>query len=246
MLVFFDESFRTSVTQPEKSLGILCGVAISEKQMYRVAADVFQLKLKHLGAQYAREKEIKGKELLKPYTFKVEAKGITSKNLALASDLLDYIVSKNLAIFGCVCFEDGLRAFRCEDVRALDKTFRYIFERVDVYLKREHPDRMAKLIFDDRDYQTNRQNAEAITNFFMRSPAGLALDSIIKIPLFAISEAHNIGLQLADVVTTTMGLRFAGSQEVKSYWDKLKPAIYRWPTESGKMGSGLKVLRGKP
>jgi hypothetical protein len=124
MLICFDESFRKFVTQPEKSLGILCGVAISEKQMYRVAADVFQLKLKHLGAQYAREKEIKGKELLKPYTFKLKAKGVASKNLALASDLLDYVVSKNLAIFGCVCFEDGLRAFRCEDVRALDKTFR--------------------------------------------------------------------------------------------------------------------------
>jgi hypothetical protein len=91
------------------------------------------LKLKHLGFQYAREKEIKGKELLKPYVLKLEAKGILSKNLALASDLLDYIV----------------------------------------------------------------------------------------------------------------GLRFSGSALVKPYWNKLKPAIYRWPTVAGKMGSGLKVLRGK-
>ncbi len=246
MLVFFDESFRKSETQPDKSLGILCGIAIPERQMYRVAADVFQLKLKHLGALYAREQEIKGKELLKPYVFKLEAKGLVSKNLALATDLLDYLVSKKLALFGCVCFEDGLRAFRCEDVRALDKTFRYIFERVDIYLKREHPERMAKLIFDNRDYQTNRQNAEAITNFFIRSPAGLALDSIIKTPLFALSEAQNVGLQLADFVTTIVGMRFAGSQEVKRYWDRLKSAIYRWPTNSGAVGSSLKVLRGKP
>jgi len=139
-----------------------------------------------------------------------------------------------------------LRAFRCENVQALDKTFRYIFERVDIYMKREHPDRMGKLIFDDRDYQTNRQNAEAITNFFVRSPAGLALDSMIKTPFFAISEAQNVGLQLADVVTTIVGLHFAGAQDVTSYWGKLKSAIYRWPTESGRMGSSLKVLRGKP
>jgi hypothetical protein len=245
MLVFFDESFRQSETQPGMSLGILCGIAIPEKQLSKVVADVFQLKLKHMGARYAREREIKGKELLKPYVFKLETKGITSKNLALVSDLLGYIVSKNLAVFGCVCFEDKLRAFRCEDVYALDKTFRYIFERLDIYIKREHPDRMAKLVFDDRDYQINKQNAEAITNFFVRSPAGLALDSIIKTPLFAISEAQNVGLQLADVVTTIVGLRFAGSPEVKPYWNKLKSAIYHWPTASGKMGSGLKVLRGK-
>jgi hypothetical protein len=245
MLVFFDESFRQSETQPGKSLGILCGIAIPEKQLSKVVADVFQLKLKHMGARYAREREIKGKELLKPYVLKLEAKGIRSKNLALVSDLVDYIASKNLAVFGCVCFEDGLRAFRCIDVRSLDKTFRYIFERVDVYVKREYPDRMAKLIFDDRDYQTNKQNAETITNFFVRSPAGLALDSIIITPLFAISEAQNVGLQLADVVATIVGLRFAGSALVKPYWDKLKPAIYRWPTTAGRMGSGLKVLRGK-
>jgi hypothetical protein len=73
----------------------------------------------------------------------------------------------------------------------------------------------------------------------------LALDSIIITPLFAISEAQNVGLQLADVVATTVGLRFAGSTLVKPYWNKLKPAIYRWPTVAGKMGSGLKVLRGK-
>jgi hypothetical protein len=245
MLIFFDESFRKSETEPSKALGILCGIAIPEKQLYKVVADVFQLKLKHLGAQYAREKEIKGRELLKPYVFKLETKGISSKNLALVADLLDYIVSKDLMIFGCVCFEDGLRAFRCEDVRALDKTFRYIFERVDIYIKREYPDRMAKLIFDNRGYQINKQNAEAITNFFVRSPAGLALDSILKTPLFAISEAQNVGLQLADVVTSVVGLRFAGSPVVNAYWNKLKSAIYRWPTAMDRMGSGLKVLRGK-
>jgi len=226
-------------------LGILCGIAVPEKQLNKVMADVFQLKLKHLGVEYANEKEIKGKELLKPYVLKLEARGIRSKNLALASDLIEYIASKRLAVFGCVCFDDELRAFRCQDVRALDKTFRYVFERVDIYLKREHPNRLAKLIFDDRDYQTNKLNAEAITNFFVRSPAGLALDSIIKAPLFAISEAQNVGLQLADVVTTVVGLCFAGSAEVKPYWNKLKPAIYRWPTGAGRMGSSLKVLRGK-
>jgi len=59
MLIFFDESFRKSETQPDKSLGILCGIAIPEKQLNKVVADVFQLKLKNLGIEYAREKELK-------------------------------------------------------------------------------------------------------------------------------------------------------------------------------------------
>jgi hypothetical protein len=41
MLIFFDESFRRSETQPDKALGILCGIAIPEKQLSKVVADVF-------------------------------------------------------------------------------------------------------------------------------------------------------------------------------------------------------------
>jgi len=245
MLIFFDETFRASLSYPGATLGALCGVAIPEKQLHRVADDVFRLKLKHFGNDFAREKEIKGKELLKNSIFRLAERGIESRNLALAVDLLDYLHRKHLYVFGCVCFEKGMQKFQCDDVRALDMTFRYVFERIDMFMKIEFKDRMAKLVFDDRDYGINQKNAEAITNFFQRSAVGLSLDSILKTPFFAISQSQNIGLQLADFVTTVIGMRFSSHPHSKKYFEMLNKCFYFYQY-NGRRVSSLKVLRGKP
>ena len=65
MLFFFDETFRDSCIYKGTSLGALCGIAIPERNLARITTDIYQLKLKHLGADFARDQEIKGKELLK-------------------------------------------------------------------------------------------------------------------------------------------------------------------------------------
>lgn len=244
MLVFFDETFRDSLSYPGASLGALCGVAIPEKQLHRVADDIFKLKLKHFGNDFARDGEIKGKDLLKNYVFKLEARGIASRNLAFALDLLNYLQAKRLHVFGCVCFEKGMQKFQCEDMRALDMTFRYVFERVDMFMKVKHPEWMAKLVFDDRDYGINRKNAEAITNFFQRSSWGLSLDSIVKTPFFAISQSQNVGLQLADFVTTIIGLRFSSHPQSERYYKLLQRCLFTYQ-ENGHHRTSLKVLRGK-
>jgi hypothetical protein len=245
MLVFFDETFRDSLSYKGASLGVLSGIAIPEQELHRVATDVYQLKYKHMGAEFARDGEIKGKELMKNWVFKLEAKGGTSRNLALARDLLAYIEAKKLTVFGCVCFEKALREFKCADVRALDMTFRYVFERIDMFMKIKFPDRRAKLIFDDRDYGINRLNAMVITNFFQRHAVGLSLDSMIKTPFFAISQAQNIGLQLADFVTTIIGLRFASHPNAAPYFSVLKRCLFTYQSaETDTMISSLKVIRG--
>jgi hypothetical protein len=243
MLVFFDESFRKSRSEHKRSFGVLGGISIPEHEFHRISTDIFQLKLKHFGHEFASEKEIKGKELLKNRVFQHLKNGDKRPNLFFTEDLLEYIAFKKLYVFGCVCFEPGIQRFKCDDVKALDDTFWYIFERVDMFMKIEHPHQLAKLIFDDRDYGTNSPNATAITNFFTRSPRGLALNSILKTPFFAISQAHNIGLQLADFVTTVIGLRFESCIEIQPYFDRLKPCIYTY-IDNGKRISCLKVIRG--
>jgi hypothetical protein len=244
MLIFLDETFRTHAKGDVKlPFGALCGVAIPENQFTRIAKDIYQLKMKHLGAEFARDHELKGKELLKNYVFKLQAKGIESKNLSLAGDILDYLDRKGLRIFGCVCFQPRFQDFKCQDVTALDKTFRYLFERIDMFMKIERPQEKAVLVFDDRDQGTNERNATAITNFFLRSPDGLALDSIIDTPFFGISQAQNIGLQLADFVTTIIGLRFEGHEHIKPYFERLKRCVHRWQHPGGRWNSSLKIIR---
>lgn len=243
MLIFFDESFRKSRSPHKRSFGVLGGIAIPEKEMYRVSTDVFQIKLKHFGYEFASDKEIKGKELLKNRVFEHLANGNKRPNLFFTEDLLQYITFKKLYVFACVCFEPGIQRFKCNDVRALDSTFFFLFERVDMFMKIEHPSQLAKLIFDDRDYGTNNPNASAITNFFIRSPRGLTFDSILKTPFFAISQSQNIGLQLADFVTTIIGLRFESCVHIQPYFDLLKPCFYNY-IDKGRRINGLKLMRG--
>jgi hypothetical protein len=244
MLVFLDETFRNSLRHNKRTLGALCGIGITEKQIGRVANDVYQLKAKHLGVEFARDREIKGKEIFKNYVFNLAAKGIPSKNLALGNDLLDYLRRKGLPVFGCVCFEKKYQKFQVDDVTALDKTFRYLFERIDMWMKIHLPNEKALLVFDDRDYGINRKNAEAITNFFQRSSAGLALDSIVQTPFFAISQSQNVGLQLADLITTVIGLRFSSHAGIDPFFVKLKECIPYYESDDRKV-SCLKVLRNQ-
>ncbi len=217
---------------------------IPEKDVHRVSHDVFQLKLKHFGYDFASEKEIKGKDLLRNRVFEHLQNGTKTVSLLLAEDLLEYIIAKRLYVFGCVCFEQKLQWFKCEDMRSLDKTFRYVFERIDMFMKIEHPNQLVKVVFDDRDYGTNHPNSLAITNFFNRSPQGLALSSILKTPFFAISQAHNVGLQLADFVTTIIGLRFESCPHIQPYFESLRPCLYTYQDNTGRKIHSLKLLRG--
>jgi hypothetical protein len=241
--MFFDESFHDSLTDPGISLGCLCGVGIPEAQMSQVATDVYALKRRHFDETFARDREIKGKDLFKNYAFKLSQRGIASQNLALGGDLIDYIVGKRLPVFGCVCFEKQLQRFQATDSCPLDNSFRFLFERVDAYMKRHRPDELACVVFDDRSYGINARNAAAITRFFQCDVRGLAMDSIVRTPFYAISQANNVGLQLADLVTAVISLKFAGSRTIEPYYARLKRAIPSWMLDYVALRvTGLKVM----
>jgi hypothetical protein len=244
VFIFFDESFHDSQKSSGVSLGALCGVGIPESELSTVATDVYSLKQKHFDESFARDREIKGRELFKNYAFKLAQRGITSQNLALGADLIDYIVGKHLPVFGCVCFEKKLQRFQATDLTALDNSFRFLFERVDGYMKRYRPDDLACMVFDDRSYGINARNAEAITNFFQRDVRGLTMDSIVRTPFYAISQAKNVGLQLADLVTAVISLKLAGSDAITPYYARLKRAIPSWmPDYTAHRVTGLKIMR---
>jgi hypothetical protein len=76
---------------------------------------------------------------------------------------------------------------------------------------------------------------------------GLSLDSIIKTPFFAISQAQNVGLQLADFVTAIIGLRFASNPLVAPYFSELKKCLFSYENvETDTVINSLKVIRGSP
>lgn len=242
MLVFIDESFRTSASGHE--LGALCGIAIPEDLMHDVATDIFNMKRNSFGDTFARERELKGAKLLKARNFPAQASAVGKASVEFVRDTLRYMARKKLVPLGVVCFNTELRTFKCDDPDRLGVTYRAIFERLDGYMTNAFPCRRAKLIFDDVDYKTNESRARTITNFFNRSVAGRGYDSIIRTPFFAVSQAENVGLQLADIVVTVCGMRFQGRQEIQPLWKILRTALFSYELE-GKRHTTLKVFKDR-
>ena len=244
MFVFLDETFRVDRATGVR-FGALCGIGIPEDEFAAVQTDIRRLRRPYHGKVLKEDAEIKGSKLLTRTTFDVVDRKGFSDHLNLAVDLLNFAKYRKLPVFGVVCFEESLSSFVCGDADRLDNTFRFLFERIDLYMKRHLPGRYAKLVFDNRDHRTHKQNARAITNFFSRSHIGLSYDSIFRVTMFAVSEGHNYGLQLADLVTTVIGLKFQGEQRSDCLWQIMRRLI---PIE--RVGihkqSSLKVIKQKP
>lgn len=244
MLIFFDESFRIHLRTQQK-LGVLAGIAIPEDAYASFHTDIFEVRKPYHEMVLKPADEIKGTELLRKMTFKSRSTKGYSYHWNLAEELLQFCASRKFKVFGIVCFRTDLQSLICEDDSRLDITFRYLFERVDRYVKNEFPNRRAKIVFDDRGVSDNNKNATAITNFFTKSNLGLSYDSIVKNPFFAVSQAHNYGLQLADLITTVFAMRFQGNRDIDPLWQIASSMIYKYRV--GEINqSSVKVLKEWP
>lgn len=241
MLIFLDESFRTH--RPSgNSFGVLSDIAIPEDVYARFTRDFYSIVKPYHGTVLREDADVHGSDLLTNTTLRIKAEGRHSGHWSLAEDLINYSTQQELRIFGVVCFRSDFQSFRCANERKLDMTFQYLFERVDVYMRDRFPRRLAKLIFDDRGRSTNEQNARAITGFFLRSNLGSSYDTIIKSPFYGLAKTHCYGLQLADVVTTVIGLKFQGDRRIAPLWRTARKMLYA-TSVGGRRQSSLKVMR---
>ncbi|MFQ5491157.1 MAG: DUF3800 domain-containing protein [Phycisphaerae bacterium] len=240
MLIFFDETFRTAKSGHQ--MGALCGIAIPEEAFGQTIADVYNMKYNSFGERFAKEKELKGSKLLKSQNFRPTAGEPAKASLNFVLDLIRYMGRQQFKTLGVVAFDVTLRTFKCNDPYRLELTYRSLFERIDGYMRSQFPNRRAKLVFDDVDYGTNLARAESIANFFNRTAAGRGYDTIIRTPFFSVSQAQNVGLQLADIVTTVVGMRFQGHPHAVSYWRELKKTIFRYRLGARQI-STLKVFK---
>jgi hypothetical protein len=219
MLFFIDESWQSTYDNKYK-VGVLSAIQIKSHDFNECSTHIYGLKIKHLGIQ-ASDTEIKGKELLKNYLFKLEAKGIESKGLNLVREILSYMKSLGIQAFASIVFSTQEIDLACADVYQLERPFRFLFERIDMFMKETYPGFMAKIIFDDRGLQFNTKLSKSISNFFHKSGEGQSYDTIIKVPFFAISS-ENIGVQMADIGAHILGSRFTGDKKKAEFFRKLK------------------------
>jgi hypothetical protein len=60
-----------------------------------------------------------------------------------------------------------------------------------------------------------------------------------------VSQGHNYGLQLADLVTTAIALKFQGFHEFDHHWNIVKQMLYTAEI-AGRKQTSLKVMRETP
>ena len=224
MLFFIDESWQTTKDGKFK-VGILAATQIKSYDYNECSKQVFFLKTKHLGVS-AGNKEIKGNGIFRNYLFDLEAKGITSRELNLARDVLIYMKTLGVVCFASVVFAQKEIDLACADANQLERPFFFLFERIDLFMKENHPELKVKLIFDDRGIQVNKAISKSISNFFHKSHTGQSFDSIIKIPLFAIST-ESVGIQLADMIAYILGSRFTGNRQKYDFFKKAKELEFK-------------------
>lgn len=247
MLFFLDESWQVSNNGKYKA-GILAAVQIKSHDYNECSRQLYILKTKHLGIP-AGNKEIKGKSIFRDYLFDLEAKNIVSRELSLARDIFAYMKTSGMTCFASVVFAQKEIDLACANAVQLERPFFFLFERIDSFMKENHPGLKAKLIFDDRGVQTNKAISKSVSNFFHKSQAGQAFDNIIKVPLFAISS-EGVGIQLADMVAYILGARFTGALRKNEFFKKTKDLEYKSRTvfsagEKRYCLNGFKVIKEK-
>ncbi|MDD5008944.1 MAG: DUF3800 domain-containing protein [Syntrophorhabdaceae bacterium] len=248
MLFFIDESWQTT-SDGKLKIGVLSALQMKSHDFNECSLELFKLKTTHLG-HAAANKEIKGMHSLRNYLFRLEASGIKSNELNLIRSVFAYIKTKGVTLFGSIVLEESEVDLSCADVNELERPFFFLFERIDEFMKENHPGLMAKIIFDDRGAQANKRISASVSNFFHKCSAGKRCDTIIKVPFFAIST-ENVGLQIADIVAYILGCSFtARKSEIIEFYRLVKGHEFKSRTTTevnGKKYShyGFKVIDKK-
>ncbi|HVA66227.1 MAG TPA: DUF3800 domain-containing protein [Elusimicrobiota bacterium] len=237
MLFFIDESWQLSADRKHKA-GVLCAIPIGSGNFNQFSLELFNLKKKHLGF-VGGNLEIKGHRLLQRYYFKLEKKfSDQSTQLNLARDILSLCENSGLKAFATVTFPKEELDLACANPNQLERPFFFLFERINQFMKENHPDMIAKLVFDDRDVQTNNRISASVSNFLHKSHVGKSFDRILKAPLFAISK-ENAGIQMADICGYIIGRRFTGDRdEISQFFQRVKAFQYVSAELAGKLPSG--------
>lgn len=152
--------------------------------------------------------------------------------------------------FASIVFDKQELNLNCADEDHLERPFFFLFERINQFMNENHPELIAKLIFDDRGLETNQRISKAVSNFFHKSRTGQSFDKILKVPFFAISN-ENVGIQLADISAYILGRSFTGDGKLRKYHGLIKDMQFKSREEfTGPDGKkyphyGFKVIKPK-
>lgn len=201
MLVYIDESGHPRPTDGS-SRPVLLAACIQEKDAGRLARALYSMKATYLAPLTLgrREQEGKGVDFLNRH-----ALIRTPEKRTYIEALFDFIRDFDLTVFAMV-MERPLRPLY-EHETFLQPHFRWLLERIERFMEREHPAHYALPIFDNQDPRNDRKLSVCFGHFMARSQAGRAMQHIVPSPLF-VDSSLTPGIQIADMCAYILRLSY--------------------------------------
>ena len=232
MFFFIDESWQEN----RHRVGTLSALGIPSAQINRFDEVVYRFMHKYLDIRSGEFRELKGSGLVKQKFYALPY----SRNLSLTREILHFLRGERCPVFASVCFDESMIQLNCPDEARLDLPFRFLFERIASYMDREHPDKIATLIMDERSSRVdNARVAATVSRFFSRHRQARTY-RIHRSPYFS-SSRDDVGTQLADIICYCIGLHFSGERYAEDLFRIIKEMEYHYEAGSRKFHSIRKI-----
>jgi hypothetical protein len=201
MLVFIDESGHPrptdSTTRP-----VIQAVCIMESDVGPLTRWMFAIRKNLLGKIRLTKAEQEGKAV----DF-LNRRSIT-KSVAkreFAETVFDRLRDFDLTTFAIVMERPTQMPY--EGPAFLQTQHRWLLERIERFMDREHPRFHAVPVFDGQDPNSNKKFADCFTAFMARTTAGKAMHHIVPSPLF-VDSSLTPGIQIADLFAYVTRLNY--------------------------------------
>lgn len=204
MLAFIDESGHPRPRDPT-SRPVILAVMVKESDVGRLMRVMFGLRRSLLGGLQLTTAEQEGKAV-----HFLNRRAITKSRAKreFVESMFDFLRDFELTIFAIVMERPTEMPYQGRDF--LQKHYRWLLERIDRCMEREHPAYMALPIFDGQDPRSNKIFADSFTGFMAKSDAGRALQHIVPTPLF-VDSSLTPGIQVADWFAYVIRLHYEQS-----------------------------------
>jgi len=221
MWCFMDESW--SVKKDGQHIGVLFALTMPYPSLRQLDTMSYAVRKKYYDQRYKNghaknyERELKGKDLLSAWTFKLMAKnkGEPPVNHCVAREILTWLGNRRDSLkidaFAMVVYGADPR-LECVAPRQLELPYRELLHRISVCCQHRNPHGFATLVFDCREV-VQKANAIALRNFI----AGTRIGNINPCPYFAVSNVEP-AIQVADICAYILARRAAGDKRFIDPW----------------------------
>lgn len=221
MLTFIDESGHPrptdSATRP-----VIVGVCIKESDAGRLMRVMFAMKRTLLANLPLTPAEQEGKAVAL-----LDRRSLTrvAPKREYAESLFEMLRDFPLTIFGIVMERPTQVLYSGPDF--LQTQYRWLLERIERFVEREHPEHFAIPIFDGQDPSSNHIFSDGFTGYMVKTEGGHAMRHIVPSPLF-VDSSLTPGIQIADVCAYVTRLNYEEGLYQRDVGDPYLSAIKRY------------------